>query len=167
MIFPVLLCGGSGTLLWPLSRKSYPKQFADVVGDESLFQASARRFTGDGFADPLVVTGDPFRFIVTEQLDEIGVAPSGILIEPEGRNTAPAAVAAALYAQTRDKDAMILLVPSDHAVAQPETFRDAVKAGDAMPTCHGRGPDAKISPMSIRMSCKPRRRNSAATLSVM
>jgi len=129
MIFPVLLCGGSGTRLWPLSRKSYPKQFTDVVGDESLFQASARRFAGEGFAAPLVVTGDPFRFIVTEQLDEIGVEPAGIMIEPEGRNTAPAAAAAALFAAAQDPDAMILLVPSDHAVAEPETFRAAVTAG--------------------------------------
>lgn len=129
MIFPVLLCGGSGTRLWPLSRKSYPKQFTDVVGEESLFQASARRFTGEGFADPLVVTGDPFRFIVTEQLDEIGIKPSGILIEPEGRNTAPAAAAAALFAAKENPDAMILLVPSDHAVAQPELFRAAVEQG--------------------------------------
>lgn len=129
MIFPVLLCGGSGTRLWPLSRKSYPKQFADVVGDESLFQASARRFTGADFAAPLVVTGDPFRFIVTEQLEEIGMTPSGILIEPDGRNTAPAAAAAALFAMAQDPEAIILLVPSDHAVSQPEQFRDAVRTG--------------------------------------
>ena len=129
MIFPVLLCGGSGTRLWPLSRKSYPKQFADVTGDESLFQASTRRFSGEGFGAPLVVTGDPFRFIVTEQLDALGVTPAGILIEPEGRNTAPAAAAAALFALRKDPEAMILLVPSDHAVPQPEMFRDAVKLG--------------------------------------
>ena len=129
MIFPVLLCGGSGTRLWPLSRKSYPKQFADVTGDESLFQASTRRFSGEGFGAPLVVTGDPFRFIVTEQLDALGVKPAGILIEPEGRNTAPAAAAAALLALRKDPEAMILLVPSDHAVPQPEMFRDAVKLG--------------------------------------
>ncbi|WP_421907797.1 mannose-1-phosphate guanylyltransferase/mannose-6-phosphate isomerase [Mameliella sp.] len=129
MIFPVLLCGGSGTRLWPLSRKSYPKQFADLVGEESLFQASARRFTGSGFAAPLVVTGDPFRFIVTEQLDEIGLKPAGILIEPEGRNTAPAAAAAALFALAQDAEAMILLAPSDHAISQPELFRDAVLQG--------------------------------------
>jgi mannose-1-phosphate guanylyltransferase/mannose-1-phosphate guanylyltransferase/mannose-6-phosphate isomerase len=129
MIFPVLLCGGSGTRLWPLSRQSYPKQFTAVVGDESLFQTSARRFVGEGFAEPLVVTGDPFRFIVTEQLDEIGIAPSGILIEPEGRNTAPAAAAAALFAQKLDPDAVILLAPSDHEVPNPEQFRNAVKLG--------------------------------------
>lgn len=129
MIFPVLLCGGSGTRLWPLSRKSYPKQFTDVIGNESLFQASARRFVGEGFADPLVVTGDPFRFIVTEQLNEIGVSPAGVMIEPEGRNTAPAAAAAALFASKQDPDALILLVPSDHAIANPDDFKAAVLAG--------------------------------------
>ena len=130
MITPILLCGGSGTRLWPLSRKSYPKQFADLVGDESLFQASARRFTGEGFGDPLVVTGNDFRFIVTEQLGEVGITPAGIMIEPEGRNTAPAAVAAALFAQGRDPDAMVLLVPSDHAVARS---RGVPRRGDARP----------------------------------
>jgi mannose-1-phosphate guanylyltransferase/mannose-1-phosphate guanylyltransferase/mannose-6-phosphate isomerase len=129
MITPVLLCGGSGTRLWPLSRKSYPKQFADLLGEESLFQASARRFVGPGFAEPLVVTGDAFRFIVTEQLEELGIRPSGILIEPEGRNTAPAAVAAALTVAAQDPEALVLLVPSDHAVADPEAFRAAVETG--------------------------------------
>ncbi len=90
MITPILLCGGSGTRLWPLSRKSYPKQFAHILGDESLFQASARRFVGPGFADPLVVTGNEFRFIVTEQLEACGIRPAGILIEPQNgkRNSA-------------------------------------------------------------------------------
>lgn len=131
MIYPVLLCGGSGTRLWPLSRKSYPKQFADVIGNESLFQASARRFTGPDFAGPLIVTGDPFRFIVSEQLDAIGIEPSGILIEPDGKNTAPAAAAAALSTINEDPDATILLVPSDHAVSDPDAFRQAVLAGFA------------------------------------
>ena len=96
MIHPILLCGGSGTRLWPLSRKSYPKQFAKLMGEESLFQASARRLSGAGFAAPMILTGDPFRFIVTEQLAAIEQAPQAILIEPEGRNTAPALLAAAL-----------------------------------------------------------------------
>ncbi|MGR3374992.1 MAG: mannose-1-phosphate guanylyltransferase/mannose-6-phosphate isomerase [Pseudooceanicola nanhaiensis] len=129
MITPVLLCGGSGTRLWPLSRKSYPKQFTDIVGDESLFQASARRFTGEGFADPILITGDSFRFIVTEQSEECGVTPAAILIEPDGRNTAPAAAAAALHALRDDPEAVILLVPSDHAVANPGSFREAVATG--------------------------------------
>lgn len=132
MITPILLCGGSGTRLWPLSRKSFPKQFADLVGDESLFQASARRFTGEGFGDPVLVTGNDFRFIVTEQLDEVGITAAGIMIEPEGRNTAPAAAAAALHSLRRDPDAMVLLVPSDHAVADPQAFCAAVtRARDA------------------------------------
>ena len=96
MIHPILLCGGSGTRLWPLSRKSYPKQFARLMEEESLFQASARRLSGPGFAAPIIVTGNPFRFIVTEQLAGIEQAPQGILIEPDGRNTAPAILAAAL-----------------------------------------------------------------------
>ncbi|MEX0308865.1 MAG: mannose-1-phosphate guanylyltransferase/mannose-6-phosphate isomerase [Tateyamaria sp.] len=128
-ITPILLCGGSGTRLWPLSRKSFPKQFTDIVGDESLFQASARRFTGAGFADPVVITGSDFRFIVTEQLEEVGISAAGIMIEPEGRNTAPAAIAAALFAAQNDPDALILLVPSDHAVADPQAFCDAVAKG--------------------------------------
>lgn len=129
MITPVLLCGGAGTRLWPLSRKSFPKQFADIVGKESLFQASARRFTGAGFAAPVVVTGNEFRFIVTEQLSEVNMKPMGIMIEPEGRNTAPAAIAAALFAAREDPATLILLVPSDHAVADPDAFRKAVNMG--------------------------------------
>ncbi|SDY48430.1 mannose-1-phosphate guanylyltransferase/mannose-1-phosphate guanylyltransferase / mannose-6-phosphate isomerase [Jannaschia faecimaris] len=129
MITPILLCGGSGTRLWPLSRKSFPKQFTDLVGDESLFEASARRFSGVGFAEPVVITGNDFRFIVTEQLERVGIPPAGILIEPEGRNTAPAAAAAALFAARSDPSALILLVPSDHAVPDPGAFRAAVEAG--------------------------------------
>ena len=93
-IHPVLLCGGSGTRLWPLSRQSYPKQFARLTGPESLFQATARRLSGPGFAAPLAVTGDPFRFIVTEQLAAARIAPRAVLIDPEGRNTAHAVMAA-------------------------------------------------------------------------
>jgi mannose-1-phosphate guanylyltransferase/mannose-6-phosphate isomerase len=129
MITPILLCGGSGTRLWPLSRKSFPKQFADILGQESLFQASARRFIGVGFADPLIITGDDFRFIVTEQLAECGIKPAGIMIEPEGRNTAPAAIAAALQVAATDPEGLLLLVPSDHAVADPAAFRAAVEMG--------------------------------------
>lgn len=130
-ITPILLCGGSGTRLWPLSRKSFPKQFTDLIGEESLFQAAARRFTGAGFGDPVMVTGNDFRFIVTEQLDEVGITPADIMIEPEGRNTAPAAAAAALLIARQDPQAMLLLVPSDHAVADPAAFRDAVANGTA------------------------------------
>jgi mannose-1-phosphate guanylyltransferase / mannose-6-phosphate isomerase len=129
MITPILLCGGSGTRLWPLSRKSYPKQFAPLTGDETLFQASARRLSGDGFAPPVVVTGSDFRFIVTDQLAGAGIDPGAILIEPEGRNTAPAVLAAALWLHRADPDAVLLVAPSDHVVPDGAAFRAAVMAG--------------------------------------
>lgn len=129
MITPILLCGGSGTRLWPLSRQSYPKQFTALMGEESLFQASARRFSGPDFAPPLIITAEDFRFIVAEQLDATGLTPAGILIEPEGRNTAPAAIAAALFAAGQDPEAMVLLAASDHAMPDPAAFRQAVMQG--------------------------------------
>ena len=129
VITPVLLCGGSGTRLWPLSRKSYPKQFSPLLGRESLFQASARRLSGPGFAAPVVVTTDDFRFIVTEQLAEIGLTPAAILIEPEGRDTAPAILAAALYLAGQDPDGMMLVAPSDHAIPDVGQFAATVRAG--------------------------------------
>jgi mannose-1-phosphate guanylyltransferase / mannose-6-phosphate isomerase len=125
-IHPVILCGGSGTRLWPLSRKSFPKQFAKVVGDESLFQSSVRRFAGARFAAPVIVTGDPFRFIVTEQMAAIEKDPAAILIEPEGRNTAPAVLAAALWLHKKDPAALMLVAPSDHVISDGAAFRDTV-----------------------------------------
>ncbi|HID68815.1 MAG TPA: mannose-1-phosphate guanylyltransferase/mannose-6-phosphate isomerase, partial [Roseibacterium sp.] len=129
MITPVLLCGGSGTRLWPLSRKSYPKQFSPLIGDSSLFQASAMRLADDGFGAPLILTNADFRFIVTEQLSEVGIDPGAILIEPEGRNTAPAVLAAALWLAGTDPDALMLVAPSDHVVPDAPAFRAAVAAG--------------------------------------
>lgn len=129
MITPVLLCGGSGTRLWPLSRKSYPKQFSSLIGDTTLFQASAQRLSGAGFAPPMVLTNSDFRFIVTEQLSEIGIDPSSILIEPEGKNTAPAVLAAALYLEQTDPDGLLLIAPADHVVPKAAAFRAAVQAG--------------------------------------
>ena len=130
-ITPILLCGGSGTRLWPLSRKSYPKQFVPLLGEETLFQASARRLSGAEFAAPVVLTNSDFRFIVTEQLAAVGIDPGAILIEPEARNTAPAILAAALWLAQSDPDALMLVAPSDHAVPEPEAFRQAVRAGVA------------------------------------
>jgi len=127
MITPVLLCGGAGTRLWPLSRKSYPKQFVPLLGDETLFQASVDRLRS--FERPLVVTGSDFRFIVTEQLAAIGVDPDAFLIEPESRNTAPAILAAAFYLAERDPEALLLVCPSDHLLPDTERFRKAIDAG--------------------------------------
>ena len=129
MITPVLLCGGSGTRLWPLSRKSYPKQFVPLVGETTLFQASAERLSGSKFGAPVVLTNSDFRFIVTEQLAEIGIDPAAILIEPEGRNTAPAVLAAALWLEKSDPDVLMLVAPSDHVVPDASAFRAAVAAG--------------------------------------
>jgi mannose-1-phosphate guanylyltransferase/mannose-1-phosphate guanylyltransferase/mannose-6-phosphate isomerase len=96
---------------------------------ESLFQASARRLAAPGFAAPTIVTGSDFRFIVTEQLSSIGIDPGAILIEPDGRNTAPAVLSAALYLAERDPEALMLVAPSDHVVPDAAAFRDAVAAG--------------------------------------
>jgi len=132
-IHPVLLCGGSGTRLWPLSRKSYPKQFTRLVGDQTLFQAAASRLSGTQgvveFAAPVIVTDSDFRFIVTEQLQEIGIDPGAILIEPEGRNTAPAVLASALYLHAADPEAVLLVAPSDHVMPDADAFRTSVAAG--------------------------------------
>ncbi|MEM9499413.1 MAG: mannose-1-phosphate guanylyltransferase/mannose-6-phosphate isomerase [Pseudomonadota bacterium] len=128
-ITPVLLCGGSGTRLWPLSRKSYPKQFARLVDDTTLFQASALRVSGAGFGAPLVLTNAMFRFIVAEQLAQAGIDPACIMIEPEGRNTAPAILAAALWMAQQDPEALMLVLPSDHVVPDTAAFRAAVAAG--------------------------------------
>ena len=127
LIHPVILSGGSGTRLWPLSRKSYPKQFSRLTGAESLFQASALRLSGPGFAAPVIVTGDAFRFIVTEQLAAVELSPAAILIEPEGRNTAPAALAAALWLRDRAPGGLMLLAPSDHVIPDAQAFRAAVE----------------------------------------
>ena len=130
-INPILLCGGSGTRLWPLSRKSFPKQFAKLMGEESLFQASVLRLAGDGFATPIVVTGNDFRFTVLEQMAAIETAPSTLLIEPAARNTAPAILAAALVLAQEDPSALMLVAPSDHVIPDAPAFRATISAAIA------------------------------------
>lgn len=129
VITPVLLAGGSGTRLWPVSRKSFPKQFAPLVGEETLFQASARRLSGPRYDAPVVMTNADFRFVVAEQLGKIGVKPAAILIEPTGRNTAPAILAAALTVAKDDPQALLLVAPSDHVVPDADAFGRAVELG--------------------------------------
>lgn len=128
LINPVILCGGSGTRLWPLSRLSFPKQFAKLMGSESLFQASVRRLSGTDFAPPVVITGEPFRFIVSEQLAAMQSGARATLIEPMGRNTAPAIMAAALWLMEKDANALMLVAPSDHVIPDADGFRAAVRA---------------------------------------
>lgn len=131
-ITPVLLAGGSGTRLWPLSRKSYPKQFSKLIGDLSLFQQSALRLTSSekiSFAPHVTMTNSEFRFIVGEQLQTVGLQPGPILIEPEGKNTAPAILAASLYTSARDPGAILLVAPSDHVIPDAEAFHLALERG--------------------------------------
>ena len=128
-ILPVILCGGSGTRLWPVSRKSFPKQFIDLIGEGSLFQQSSKRLSGDGFGAPLVVTNSDFRFIATQQLTDAGITPGAVLIEPAARNTAPALLAAALHAAKDNPDALMLAAPSDHYITQADAFCDSVQRG--------------------------------------
>lgn len=130
MITPVILCGGAGTRLWPLSRKSYPKQFVPLVGETSLFQGAVERLSSDqDFTAPVVITGSDFRFVVVEQLMEIGIDPGAILIEPEARNTGPAVLAAALHVHGQDPEAVMLVAPSDHVIPDGDAFRAAVAKG--------------------------------------
>ncbi|MDC0636199.1 mannose-1-phosphate guanylyltransferase/mannose-6-phosphate isomerase [Amylibacter sp.] len=126
-ITPIILCGGSGSRLWPLSRKSYPKQFVQLVGDKTLFQNSLDRLTGKQFKNPVIVTNSDYRFIVTEQLQEIGIDPGAILIEPEGRNTAPAILAAALFEYRKNPDAILVVAPCDHIINNVDAFQLAIK----------------------------------------
>lgn len=128
MIIPVLLCGGSGTRLWPLSRQALPKQFVPLLGEESLFKTTARRLSGPGFGPPLVIGAEALRFIAAAQLREADIKAQAILVEPEPRNTAPAILAAALWLLEQDEEAIMLVAPSDHVMPDGETFRAAVHA---------------------------------------
>jgi len=133
MIHPVILCGGSGTRLWPSSRKSYPKQFVPLLGSESLFQTTLRRFADPRFTAPLIVTGDAFRFLVTEQAAAAGLADAEVVVEPEARDTAAAILTAALILATEEPDAVMLVAPSDHVIDKPAAFLAAVdRAMDAL-----------------------------------
>ena len=128
---PVLLSGGSGTRLWPLSREAYPKQFLPLVGKDTMLQATWRRVAGIADAPPIVVAGEDHRFLVAEQLRQVGAPPPAILLEPVGRNTAPAIAAAALQAMAGGDDPLLLVLPSDHVVRDAVAFCTAVRA--AMP----------------------------------
>ena len=127
-----MLAGGAGTRLWPLSRKSYPKQFSKLLGDATLFQESALRLTTSDaieFAPHITLTNADFRFIIGEQLQEVGIDPGPILIEPEAKNTAAAILAASLFAQATDEDAVLLVAPSDHLIPNRADFHNAIAVG--------------------------------------
>lgn len=125
---PVLLSGGSGTRLWPLSREAYPKQFLPLVGEHTMLQDTWRRVAPLAGAAPIVVANEEHRFLAAEQLRLVGVEHAGLILEPVGRNTAPAIAAAALQAMAGGDDPLLLVLPSDHVVRDPEGFRAAVAA---------------------------------------
>ncbi|MEM1344994.1 MAG: mannose-1-phosphate guanylyltransferase/mannose-6-phosphate isomerase [Pseudomonadota bacterium] len=145
-LYPVILCGGSGTRLWPVSRKSYPKQFSPLLEGGSLFQRTVERLDGAGYADPVLLTHQDFRFVAAEQLQASGQSATRILLEPEGRNTAPAVCLAALSVAALAPEALILVLPSDHVIRDGGAFHAAVAAGaeaaaDGAPVTFGITPD--------------------------
>ncbi len=129
-IHPVILSGGAGTRLWPLSRAAYPKQLLSLVSDRTLLQETVARNLSDvGFGAPLLICNDEHRFLVDEQLRQISVEPQAILLEPVARNTGPAIAVAALWLLARDRDALMLVQPSDHVIGDSDAFHRAVMQG--------------------------------------
>ena len=128
VIYPVILCGGSGTRLWPLSRQSMPKQFLNLIGENSLFQQASQRFSDSQFAKPLVITSHDYRFIAAQQLADVGVEPNSLVLEPSAKNTAPAILAAAEFLCQQDADALLLVMPSDHYIPDQQALADLVLA---------------------------------------
>ena len=137
LLIPTILCGGAGTRLWPLSRDAYPKQFLTLTGTESLFQATVRRLNGFKAEDvllaqtPIVVCNEDHRFLVAEQIKKIGTRAAAIILEPMGRNTAPALTLAALQTDQTGEDSLLLVMPADQIVKDRDAFHRAIAAGIA------------------------------------
>ena len=134
-VCPVILSGGAGTRLWPLSRRAYPKQFLPLVSGRTMLQETAGRVGGIGFAPPIVVCNDEHRFLVAEQLREIDAPAGRIVLEPVGRNTAPAIAAAAFLLAADDPDTLMLVQPSDHHIADPEAFSRVIETAIPAARC--------------------------------
>ncbi len=130
MIAPVILAGGSGTRLWPLSRDGYPKQLLPLTNNLTMLQNTLLRISGMAeVGDPLVLTNDKYRFLIAEQLREIQVTPASIILEPVGRNTAPAVAVAAFKALENGTDPILLVLPADHHIEQVQPFQEALRCG--------------------------------------
>ncbi|KWR86314.1 MULTISPECIES: mannose-1-phosphate guanylyltransferase/mannose-6-phosphate isomerase [Pseudomonas] len=125
-MIPVILSGGSGSRLWPLSRKLYPKQFLALAGEHTLFQQTLERLAFEGMEPPLVVSNKEHRFILQEQLEQLKLKTQGILLEPFGRNTAPAVAIAAMKLVAEGRDELLLVLPADHVLEDPRAFQRAL-----------------------------------------
>jgi mannose-1-phosphate guanylyltransferase / mannose-6-phosphate isomerase len=135
--YPVILSGGSGSRLWPLSRSLYPKQLLPLSSERTMIQETALRAGPSHFARPVIICNEAHRFIVAEQMQEIGVTPHRLVLEPIGRNTAPAIAAAALILAKTDPDAILAVLPSDHVIADQAGFLEALtRAGAAAEAGH-------------------------------
>lgn len=131
MITPVILAGGSGTRLWPLSRKLYPKQVLPLLGEHTLIQETLMRLHGLETTAPIVICNDEHRFVVAEQMRDLDEHPAALILEPTARNTAPAVAVAALHALAQNPDALLLILPADHLITDKTAFHAAVaKAAD-------------------------------------
>jgi len=126
MIVPVILSGGSGTRLWPLSRKLYPKQFLSLVNETTLFQDTIIRLP-DEVTDPLIICNEEHRFIVAEQLRQINSKNIGVILEPVGKNTAPAIAIAAMHLLNEKEDPTLLVLSADHLIKDNEQFSNSIK----------------------------------------
>lgn len=126
-VIPVVLSGGSGSRLWPLSRSAFPKQFLPLVSDKTMIQETLRRLDGIEMAEPVVVCSEKHKATVKNQLEEIGIKNPVIILEPVARNTAPAIAAACIEAEKKDKDAVVIVLPSDHNIKNIDVFQKVVK----------------------------------------
>jgi mannose-1-phosphate guanylyltransferase/mannose-6-phosphate isomerase len=131
MLTPVLLSGGVGSRLWPVSRETHPKQFQPLAGELSMLQQTLQRTSGMEETRPLVVCNEEHRFMVAEQLRQVDLQASALILEPRGRNTAPAVALAAIQALAKDRDALLLVLPADHLIREVDAFVEAV--GKAVP----------------------------------
>lgn len=130
MIYPVILSGGVGSRLWPISRSLYPKQLLPLVSDQPMMLETALRVRGgEDFAAPIIVSNDEHRFIIAQQMRDAGIAPLAHILEPQGRNTAPAAAAAAAFVQAQDAKGILLILPADHHISNTEAFLGAIAKG--------------------------------------
>ena len=127
----MILCGGAGTRLWPVSRQTFPKQFLTIAGDQSLLQQTAERVAGGQFAPAIIVSGEEQRLFIKDQLQAAGAEVEAILLEPSGRNTAAAAAVAASWVRAKGGDELLLLMPSDHVIGDRDAFLNAIEIGAA------------------------------------